>query len=442
MSAPSQRYTAVAIVLHWAIAAAILFNIPLGFWMHEQAEEGLASEGVFAAFQLHKSIGLAVLGLSLARLMWRLANPPPALPAHMPAWERFAAKATHWAFYALMIGLPLSGWVFVSAGWSLHEDASLAVPTRFFGLIDVPALFGLPDASEDLRAVVAAISFQAHALMAWTAVGLAALHVLAALKHHVFDKDEVLAHMIPGLRAPFQTDSPPKNPVRLAILGGGLGLTAVALVAALFAVSGELAPQPPHEASTFEVVEAEAPPSAVTPESAPAGPGAPPAWRVNAGSSAIGFAYTYADESGESRFEGRFTRWRADIRFDSDNLAASRAAVTIETASASTGMSAHDAALPTSGWFNSGAFPNARFVTREIRRSGAGYVAVGDLTIRDRTRRIELPFSLTITGDRAVMEGQVNLDRRDFDVGDNADGDDMISRDITLSIRVQATRAP
>ena len=78
MAARAQRYTAVAIVLHWAIAVAILFMIPMGLWMHESSEHGDVSAQLFRAYQLHKSIGLTVLALSLVRLGWRLLNPPPA----------------------------------------------------------------------------------------------------------------------------------------------------------------------------------------------------------------------------------------------------------------------------------------------------------------------------------------------------------------------------
>lgn len=179
MSATAQRYTAVAIVLHWAIAFAIALMIPLGFWMHEQSEHGGAAAGLFSIYQLHKSIGLTVLGLSLVRLAWRLMNPPPPMPEHMPAWERFVALATHWAFYALMIGLPLTGWLYVSAGWSIHDEQPLLITTHWFGLFVVPHLFGLPQASADLRETVAGASMVAHFYLAWTAVGLAALHVAA-----------------------------------------------------------------------------------------------------------------------------------------------------------------------------------------------------------------------------------------------------------------------
>jgi cytochrome b561 len=455
MSARTERYTAVAIVLHWAIAAAILFLIPLGFWMHIQAEHGNVSEGLYRAFQLHKSVGLTVLALSLVRLGWRLANPPPALPPHMPAWERFAAKATHWAFYAIMIGMPLSGWLFVSAGWSLHEDRSLAVATHYFGLFQVPALFGLPQAGDDVRAGVANAAFVAHYVMAYAAIGLAVLHVAAALKHHLFDKDNVLTHMIPALRPLDGSAPPPKSPARLAVIGVGLGLTGIALAAALFALSsfGAAAPAP-QSASTIEITEpdsvAPAPVDAAAPSeqaavaapTEPAAPGAPATWRVDAGASSIRFGYLYTDESGDTPMNGRFTRWRADIRFDADNLAASRADVRIETASADTGAAYHNSTLPGAGWFNSAAHPNATFRATDIRARDGGYEARGALTIRGETRNVRLPFTLAITGDRAVMDGAVTIDRRDFGIGDDAEGDDMIGRDVTITIHVVATRAP
>jgi cytochrome b561 len=111
MADRAQRYSAIAIVLHWSIAFAILLNLPLGLWMHEQAEHGGASEGLFDIYQLHKSIGLTVLALSLVRLAWRLMHPPPPFAEGVAPWERFIAKTTHWAFYVLMIGVPLSGWI-------------------------------------------------------------------------------------------------------------------------------------------------------------------------------------------------------------------------------------------------------------------------------------------------------------------------------------------
>lgn len=440
MSAQAQRYTAVAIVLHWAIAFAILLLIPLGFWMHEAAENGDISDNVFRAYQLHKSIGLTVLALSIVRLAWRLMNPPPPLPAHMPAWERFVAKATHWAFYALMLGLPLSGWLYVSAGWSIHDEQPLVVTTHYFDLFRVPALFGLPQASEEVREAAAEAAFTAHWVLAYAAIGLAALHVLAALKHHFFDRDEVLAHMVPGLRAPFETEPPTKKPVRLAVLGVGLALVGVGLAAALFAIANIVTPAGSAPQTGAETSETPSDATIAPPTLAPTGA---PAWRVDPRQSSISFAFTVRDEeSGEdSRFEGRFTRWSADIRFDPDNLAQSAAAVSIDASSATDGVPVHDNWLPQAAWFDAANHATATFRTTEIRRAGENYEARGALTIRGRSRDVRLPFTLAISGDNATMRGQVTIDRRDFDLGKDTEADDMISRDVVVTVRVEAVRA-
>jgi cytochrome b561 len=457
MEGRAQRYTAVAVVLHWAIALSVLFMLPLGFAMHIRAEHGEASQPLFAAYQLHKSIGLTILALTLVRLAWRLMHPPPPLPAHMPAWEKFAARATHWAFYALTIGLPLTGWLYVSAGWSIHTDTSLAVTTRWFGLFEMPPLFDLPRASADVRGDTAEAAFTAHWVLAYVAIALAVLHVAAALKHHFFDRDETLAHMVPLVTAPNETAPAPKNLTRDVVLGGGFALIAIGLVSALIAI-GDFVSAPP-EPSRVEITESSSNGAPVTPEAAsstpaalapgeaaaptPAAPGQPSAWTVDQGSSSIGFGYVYEDESGQTHFNGRFTRWRADIRFDAANLDASSVVVSIETASAQTGVPAHDSALPTAAWFNSSGYPTAEFRSTRIRERGAGrYEARGNLTIRGETRQVDLPFTLTIAGNRASVSGSATIDRRQFEIGSADAGDDLISRDIDISVRVEATRAP
>jgi cytochrome b561 len=451
MATQAQRYTAVAIVLHWAIAVAILFMIPMGLWMHESAEHGDVSAQLFRAYQLHKSIGLTVLALSLVRLGWRLMNPPPPLPEHMPGWERLIAKATHWAFYALMIGLPLSGWLYVSAGWSIHDDAPLPVATQWFGLFRVPSLFGLNQADLGVREDTAETALTAHAYLAYATLGLAALHVLAALKHHLFDKDEVLAHMAPGLRAPFDKEPAPKNPVRLAVLGVGLSSVLVCLAGASFALlGGGGGPSSPLPQPTFEVVQPNTAQTPPTQTEAPATsvaattttPGQPAAWRVNASQSSIGFAFSLDDGSGNpSRIDGRFARWSADIRFDPAALDNSAVSVTIDTGSASTGVPTQDAAMRDPAWFGT-TNTNATFRANEFRRRGESYEARGELTIKGRERDVRLPFTLIINGNTAVMNGAVSIDREDFDLGKDAEGSDMISRNVDVTIRVQATRAP
>jgi polyisoprenoid-binding protein YceI len=239
---------------------------------------------------------------------------------------------------------------------------------------------------------------------------------------------------------------------RLGILGLGLGLTAAALSAAIY-VLGALEPSPaPPQAGPEAASSAPAAPDnaveapALTPAAAAdqAPQAGPPVWRVDAEASSIGFGFTFSDiESGDTRFNGHFNRWRADIRFDPDNLAASTARVVIETGSAVDGVALHERSLPTEPWFNVAASPTATFRAAEFRhRGGPNYEARGELTLRGRTRNVTLPFTLAIAGNRAVMNGRTTIDRTDFDIGEGTEADEMISRDVEVIVHIEATRAP
>jgi cytochrome b561/polyisoprenoid-binding protein YceI len=458
MAETNQRYTSVAIVLHWAIAFAILFNIPLGLWMHDRAEANQLNEGVFRAFQLHKSIGLTVLALSLVRIGWRLTHAQPPLPAHMPTWEKRTARITHFLFYVVMLALPLTGWLYVSAGWSVHTDRPLVVPTRYFGLFHVPDLFGLSHAGDDVRAATAFNVLKLHWALGWSTLALSALHVAAALKHQFFDRDEVMAHMVPGLQAPFAKEQRPHDATRLATLGFGLSVTALLGLLALYTVfTLPMSSAAPPAPSTFQTVETTtatdtgtAPSTTATSTATTATTGASPApaggvvnWRVNQASSSIGFSFVYQDpENGDTTFNGTFGQWRGDIRFDPNDLAHSSAVVIIQVASAHDGVDIHDRGLPTAEWFDAAAHPTAEFRTTSIRRSGSGYEAAGQLTIKGHAQPVTLPFTLTIDGDHARMAGHLSISRRDFEIGVHSDANDMIAQNVTISVRVDAARAP
>ncbi len=192
MAAASNRYSTVAIVLHWTIALLILGQIAGGLYVDDLPRETDAQKRqVFELLQLHKSFGVTILLLSLARLGWRLTHRAPPLPAEMAGWERFAARATHSGFYVLMIGVPLLGWAMVSA-------SPLQVPTMLFGQVPWPHLPGF-EGIEDRRAVSGALH-ELHEYGAFTILGLFALHVAAALKHHFINRDDVLARMLPLVR--------------------------------------------------------------------------------------------------------------------------------------------------------------------------------------------------------------------------------------------------
>ena len=180
-SAPS-RYTRVAVWLHWTIAALILAQLVGGIVMHKLPN---SVSFKFEAYQMHKSFGLVVLALSLVRLGWRLTHRPPAVLATHAPWERALARITHVAFYALMILVPLAGWAMIS-------NSALPSPL-FLSPIDIPKL--PVGGSVDLWAEI-------HEYLAFAMIGLLALHVAGALKHHYKDRDGTLARMATWVRKP------------------------------------------------------------------------------------------------------------------------------------------------------------------------------------------------------------------------------------------------
>ena len=170
------RYTKVAIWLHWLIGLAVIANIGLAM-----LTEDMPRETHRAAMDIHKALGIAVLALTVLRILWRLGHKPPPLPAATPIWQRPLSKIVHFLFYALLILLPLSGWVWMSAA-----DR----PVNFFGLFTIPTIVapneGLADVMHDR-----------HEVLGLTMLALAAIHILAALKHQFVDRTGLIGRMNP-----------------------------------------------------------------------------------------------------------------------------------------------------------------------------------------------------------------------------------------------------
>ncbi len=188
MAATSSRYNSVALVLHWLIAALILTNIALA-WRFD----GLHGFDKDTLVQLHKSIGISILILSLARLGWRLASPPPPLPQDMNAMEKSVARAVHGLFYVVMIGMPLTGWALSSASPLIHIR-----PITLFGLIPWPAIGALTHLPPAQMTSAHNVATAAHHLLAKLAYGMIVLHVAAAMRHQFLLRDKVLLRMLPG----------------------------------------------------------------------------------------------------------------------------------------------------------------------------------------------------------------------------------------------------
>jgi cytochrome b561 len=179
MTEPGQvsRYGAIARALHWIIAALIVVQ----FVLINLAEDNPSKMQQLALIARHKSFGMTVLMLAVVRLLWRLFNPPPPLPAAMKPYERTLAKLTHAAFYGLLFALPLAGWLMSSArGFTVS----------WFGLFSWPDLIAKNPSNFELLKEV-------HESLATVLFFLAILHIAAALKHHFWDKDDVLRRMLP-----------------------------------------------------------------------------------------------------------------------------------------------------------------------------------------------------------------------------------------------------
>lgn len=423
------RYSAVAIVLHWTIALAIILQIILSGRM-----EGPHTPETFAVTQLHKSIGITVLLLSLVRLGWRIANPPPPEPATLAGWERWLSQAVHWGFYVIMLGMPLTGWLMVSA-------SRIEIPTLLYGVVHWPNLPGFADMAPPAKKVWHEVGLNAHHLGAKLIYVLLALHVAGALKHQLFGRNEpVLSRMAPGAVAGRWWE-----PRMFLIAAAALGVIAF----------GELV-QPPRpasgpppaavastEAAPHELVQAVMPapepatPAAATPAPPLAAPSGPVAWKVAPGST-LSFATAWSGDP----IQGRFERWTAAIAFSPDALDASKVSVSIDMASARTGDAQRDASLPAADWFDSAAHPKATFSATKFEKKGADrYVAHGSLSLRGVTKPIDLPFKLTIAGNTAKVSGETSLDRTQFGVGQGEfTATDQIPAKVTVRVELTATR--
>ena len=431
----NKHYNAVARGLHWGIAALIFFQLALGWRMADMPK----GPGAFTLFQLHKSIGFSILALALLRLLWRLTHRAPPLPDAMPRWEQVFARLGHAGLYFMLFALPLTGWILVSA-------SKIQIPTLLFGAIPVPHLPFIAHLPPEARGVWREFGEEAHEALVALTVLLVLGHAGAALKHQLIDKDEVVSHMLPDLESGV-------NAPRLWF---------VLIVIAMVGLAGSFWPSVPEakEAPAAPPVEAPAPQlqPASEPTPAPAVPAEPKpvavespaavaaapaaaravAWRI-APESTLGFTTSWSGEP----VKGSFKQWQGEIRFSPDALSDSSLKVKIDLASVSTGDAQRDEALPGEDWFDAGHFPQAQFTaSRFTAKGGDRYRADGALTLRGKTAPVSLDFTLKVDGDQAHAEGQAQLDRTVFGVGQGDwSATDQIPARVTVQFRISARKA-
>lgn len=408
-----QRYNLAAITLHWLIAALLAFQISVGW-----ALDGLGARG-FALFQLHKSVGISILVLTLLRVVIRYWKPRPAKLEG--GWQGALASAVHIGLYIFMIGAPLTGWALVST-------AKVKVPTLIFGVFPLPRL-PLPMASHG-------VAENAHGLLAWLGIALFLLHVAGALRHHVLMRDGLIWRMMPA-RSPVLLFALP------ALIIVGLVVGKAILPAPAPAKAETLPPTDESEAqdeSTANVVDnavnSAAPAENTAEATAEALVGPPPAWAVQPGGR-IGFSVGNGGET----ISGSFAKWTGDIVMDPDHPESAAIRVTIDLASASVGDAYKDGMLTGEDFFAVAAHPTAIFTAKGAKKTGPNaYRASGTLTLKGVSKPQTIRFTLSGTGEARKVSGSATVARMPFAVGTGESGaglDPKVSVDFAFGARTK-----
>lgn len=399
----ARTYGSVAKTFHWLIALLIFTVIPLGLIANDLAHDirdpaiATGEDDIARAtllFSLHKTIGVTIFFVALARILWAMSQPRPGLLNADRPLEAMAAETVHWLLYGSLVLVPLSGWVH-------HAAATGFAPIWWpFGqtLPFVPK-------SESLAETASAL----HILLLRVLVVSLGLHILGALKHHVIDRDATLRRMLPG-RSDAPTPPQAQGHAVPALLAVGVWAAALGLGSATGLFSHDSGTRPTAQLAAVQSD-----------------------WTVESGTLAIAVSQM------GSTVEGRFADWTAEITFDAPPAPgpAGSVAVTVAIGSLTLGSVSEQAMGP--GYFDVERFPHARFEA-EIVRTESGYEARGPLTIRDRTVPVVLPFTLEIDGETARMQGALTLDRMAYDVGLETADEGTLGHDVRATVDLTATR--
>ncbi len=374
----------------------------VGLYMTELSE---SDPFRYTLTQWHKSFGVITLLLITWRVFWRLTHPAPTLPENLKPWEKQLAGLNHLLLYAMILIIPVSGWIMVSA-------SPLELPTLVFNKIPwmhLPPFDSLPNKEETFRLFgrVHAISAQfdslpnkeetfrlfgrVHAISAQFLILLLAAHIGAVLRHRFMLHDGVMERMSPkapdgrwvaGTRSTFGA---------ILLIVSGLGL---------YSYIG----------------------SAQLP-------------LTSAGKSLVHFEFTVQNQTQQ----GSFAESTVDMMIDRDTPTNNRLQATVYTSTVSTGNAQIDATLIDEDWFDPTNHPRAIFNSLELVPLGEGsYSASGILSIKGIAREFSFPVDLTDSGNKRVAQGSLTINRLDFKLGlDTQPDDKMVGYLVTIKFRFE-----
>ncbi|WP_323006289.1 cytochrome b/b6 domain-containing protein [Pseudorhodobacter sp.] len=399
----AQRFGSATRALHWLTALLILGAIPLGMIANGMAydtSEALAQKAQL--FSLHKTLGVAAFAVALLRILWAFGQTHPA-PLHPDRRiETRLAAAIHWLLYISLLAVPLSGWVH-------HAATSGFAPILWPPFLGLGQDLPLVPKSESIAQIAAAL----HWVFTKLLIAAILLHIIGALKHHVIDKDATLRRMLSGATAP---DVPSTGKAQL------LPIVAAFLI---YAIGAGIA-------ISLTSTARQAPPTA--PQITQTGGN----WQVQSGTLAI-----TVQQLG-SAVTGQFAAWQAEIRFDEAAPVQDMGSVTvtIDTTSLSLGSVSDQAKGP--DFLNTATHANAIFTARisgaDIGADTGTYTATGTLSLAGAEIPLSLPFTLQITGDTAIMQGQTTLDRRDANIGQKYPDEASVGFSVGINVALTALR--
>ena len=386
-------YSTTTKTFHWLTALLIIAIIPLGVIAGKLPIETDAQVVTKTfLFSLHKTLGVAVFIVAALRIAYALTQAKPAGLHPSCKVETLLAEIVHWLLYIALVIVPLSGWI--------HHSAS-AIAAQIW----LPFAAQLPFVPKD--PTVSGFFGGLHWLWSKLMVAAILLHFAGAMKHHFVDKDATLRRMWFGTHETgMARGGHSKVP---AFIAAGI----FALVAGIGGAAGMLS----HKTTT-----------------APALAAVASDWTVTDGVIAIAVKQLGNDVTGQ------FDDWVANIRFDETApVVAGDVETTINIGSLSLGTVTSQAMG--ADFFAQSQFPTASFQAA-LLRDGATYLADGTLSIKGMTISISMPFSVVVDGDSATMSGAVQLDRRDFAIGESTADEGNLGFAVDVQISVTATRAP
>ncbi|KIT17266.1 cytochrome b/b6 domain-containing protein [Jannaschia aquimarina] len=381
---------------HWAIAlliptAAVLGGVAYD-WPYD-TDAALATKATL--FSAHKTVGLAVFFIALARIVWAITQPRPQ-PLHPDRRaETFVAGLVHWVLYGSLVLVPLTGWI--------HHATS-----EGFAPIWWPFGQSLPFFPKDpaLSATFATL----HITFKWVLIGALVLHIVGTIKHAVIDKDSTFARMWRGSDpGPLPASGRHTAPAiaALAVWGAALGVG--------LTVTSDQAPA----AAAVQLEQAASD------------------WVVQEGTLSIDVVQMGASVT------GTFEDWTAVIAFDEaprDDGTFGEVEVTVAIGSLTLGSVTSQATG--AEFLDAGAFPTATFAATIQPGEATDYVADGTLTLRGVEMPLRLPFDLTLDGDTATVTGNTAVERLDFGVGTAYPDASNVGLTVDIAVALTATRAP